>query len=180
MRLFVLVCGVLLLLGCAGSGVKVAPAERGSSPAPEVRVIYYYPDAPKVVNKEKILRLVNLARSQGRYCGSRYYPPAPPVRWNATLERAAKIHAEDMSRHDFLSHRGSDGSDVGDRLDRLGYNWKICGENVAKGYSTEEEVVEGWLKSPGHCANVMDPRFKEMGVATSGKYWVQVFAAPLK
>jgi len=137
-----------------------------------------YEDAPSNPDKEKLLDLVNRARQEGRYCGDVYYPPAPPVVWNDLLELAAQIHSDDMNEHDFFSHIGSDGSDPGERLLRVGYKWKTYGENIAKGYSSEEEVIEGWLESPGHCANIMDPDFEEMGVATSGKYWTQVLAAP--
>jgi uncharacterized protein YkwD len=145
-----------------------------------VRIVYYTPDAPESVNREKLLRLVNSARSKGRYCGRRYFPPAPPLKWSATLERAAKEHARDMTLHGFFSHAGSDGSTVGVRLRRLGYRWRTCGENIARGYATEEEVVKGWLASPGHCANLMEAGFEEMGVATDGKNWVQVFGTPLR
>ena len=83
-----------------------------------------------------------------------------------------------MNEHDNLSHTGSDGSDPGERLNAVGYEWSTYGENVASGYSTEKDVVEGWLDSPGHCENIMNGNVTEMGVATSSSYWTQVFAKP--
>jgi len=67
---------------------------------------------------------------------------------------------------------------------RTGYKSRLTGENIAMGPESAEEVVDGWLDSPGHCANMMDPRFQDIGVglATGKKrgqiYWVQNFAAP--
>ena len=67
----------------------------------------------------------------------------------------------------------------------MGYQEKLVGENIAYGPESVEEVVRGWLDSPGHCENIMDPRFAEMGIAYStgqisrhGLYWVQVLAEP--
>ena len=69
-------------------------------------------------------------------------------------------------------------------MSRAGYNWKAVGENIAAGQTTPESVVDGWLKSPHHCANVMAPQFREMGIAyyvnrasQAGIYWVQLFGA---
>jgi len=137
-----------------------------------------YADAPENPDKNKLLGLVNEARKTGRYCGDEYFPPAGKVVWNELLEAAAQMHSDDMNTYDFLSHTGSDGSSPGDRLEKVGYEWTTYGENIAKGYPTEEEVIKGWLESPGHCANIMNPDFTEMGVATSGKYWTQIFATP--
>jgi uncharacterized protein YkwD len=90
-----------------------------------------------------------------------------------------------MARLDQIEHKARDGSSVGDRVSRTGYERRLVGENLAGGPSTAAEVVQGWLDSPPHCANIMDSRFLDMGVAYAvnprsrfGVYWVQVFAAP--
>ncbi len=90
-----------------------------------------------------------------------------------------------MARHSVLAHEGSDGSSPAQRIARAGYLWHKVGENVASGPTTPEEVMDGWLASPGHCENLMDPDFSEMGIAytvdprsASGVYWAQVFASP--
>jgi len=53
----------------------------------------------------------------------------------------------------------------------------MYGENIGMGYKNEKEMVEGWLKSPGHCKNIMNKGYKEMGVAKVGSYWTQTFGA---
>ena len=132
-------------------------------------------DAPKHPNKAELLKLVNDYRQSGRSCGSEVFSPTEPVVWNDLLEEAAQMHSNDMSRNHFLSHTGSDGNDPGHRISSVGYVWRTYGENIAKGYASEREVIAGWIKSEGHCENIMDPDFTEMGVATSGVYWTQVF-----
>ncbi len=137
-----------------------------------------YATAPATPEQQKLLDLVNNARTSGHQCGSTYYPPAPTVTWNSTLTTAAQKHSDYMSTNNNLSHTGSNGSSAGDRITAEGYNWSTYGENIAVGFATEEAVVKGWLESEGHCKNIMNPNFTEMGIATSGAYWTQVFAAP--
>jgi uncharacterized protein YkwD len=136
------------------------------------------PEAPANPDQEKLLTLVNDVRSTGCDCGDTYFPPVNDVVWDDTLEMAAQNHSNDMNEHDNLSHTGSDGSNPGERINAVGYEWSTYGENVAVGYSSEEDVIEGWLDSPGHCRNIMNGNVTEMGVATSGSYWTQVFAKP--
>jgi uncharacterized protein YkwD len=131
---------------------------------------------------EQTLVLVNQARAQPRKCGSKSFPAAASLTLSATLNRAALIHAQDMAQHNFFEHEGSDGSTVADRATRVGYQWRSIGENIAAGPTTAASVVKGWLDSPGHCANIMDPAFAEMGIAYATEpksqawiYWSQVF-----
>lgn len=128
-------------------------------------------------SRQKLLKLVNDARAKGCRCGGRYYKPVPPVKWNNQLERAAKKHSRYMQQRNILSHAGRGGSDAGSRISKEGYNWMSYGENVAAGYPTEEAAIKGWLKSKGHCKNIMSGKFRDMGVARSGTFWTQVFAS---
>lgn len=132
-------------------------------------------DVPKGPNPKKILELVNNYRQTGCNCGSKYFPPTNMVAWNDLLKNAAQKHSNDMKENNFFDHTGSDGSNPGDRISNAGYIWSIYGENIAKGYKSENDVVNGWIKSEGHCKNIMNPNFKEMGVANNGTYWTQVF-----
>ena len=84
---------------------------------------------------------------------------------SATLTKAAAAQAADMAANNYMGHRGSDGSEVGERVTRTGYRWSSVGENVAAGQPDAETVVKAWLDSPGHCENIMGPQFREMGVA---------------
>ena len=119
--------------------------------------------------------LVNEARSKGCGCGSQKMPPVGAVVWDEKLESAAEKHSLDMAKHRFMGHDGSDGSSFSARITKAGFNWTSCAENIAEGYETVEKVVDGWLKSPSHCKNLMDPRSKFMGAARSGTYWTQDF-----
>ncbi|MFL6618453.1 MAG: CAP domain-containing protein [Povalibacter sp.] len=142
-------------------------------------------DAQKIA--EQVLALVNKARAQPRKCGSKSFVAAPPVALSAVLNRAALIHAQDMAQHNFFEHEGSDGSTPADRATRVGYQWRNIAENIAAGPTTAETVVQGWIDSPGPCANIMDPAYAEMGIAyaTNPKsqawiYWSQEFGRSRK
>jgi uncharacterized protein YkwD len=135
-------------------------------------------DAPKDPDSEKLLELVNDVREKGCDCGGEYQAPASPVVWNDKLEQAAQNHSNDMDENNFMKHDGSDGSSPGDRIVVVGYSWSTYGENIANGYTSESAVIQGWLDSPGHCKNIMNAKFTEMGVATSGSYWTMVLAKP--
>jgi len=133
--------------------------------------------------EREILARVNAARSEPRRCGATYYPAARPLSLSELLSRVAAGHSQTMGARDTLAHDDADGSTPADRVRRGGYDARIVGENVASGVPTAAAVVAGWLASPGHCANIMDARFAEMGVAymvapRSGGaiYWTQLFA----
>jgi uncharacterized protein YkwD len=131
------------------------------------------------VNRTKMLQLVNEARAKGCKCGTVTYNAVPPLDWNEQLEQAAQNHVNDMYRKKYFSHTASDGSNAGIRMERAGYKWMTYGENIATGFVNEKEVVEGWLKSPGHCKNLMSKNFREMGVARNGNLWTQTFGRKL-
>lgn len=132
--------------------------------------------APAPINKTLLLQLVNEMRRKGCNCGGTWYPAAPAVAWNSQLEQAALVHSSDMYGNNYFSHAAQDGSKAGDRIDDAGYRWRTYGENIAFGYRGERDVMKGWFLSPGHCKNIMNKAFKEMGVARVGNYWTQVFA----
>ncbi len=128
------------------------------------------------VNKILLTQLINDVRQTGCKCGTTYMPPVPNITWNSQLETASKNHATDMNQKKYFNHIGSDGSNPGDRIKRVGYSWSSFSENIASRYAGEQAVVKGWLQSVGHCKNIMNAASKEMGIAKSGDYWVQVFA----
>jgi len=133
----------------------------------------------------RALELVNEVRARGTRCGAHSFAPAPPVALSGTLASVALGHATDMAEHNYFEHEDRTGQSPADRVRAVGYHEKLVGENIAYGPETVEEVVRGWLGSPGHCENIMDPRFAEMGIGYApghssrrGLYWVQVLAAP--
>lgn len=125
--------------------------------------------------KQQLLELINNVRVAGCTCGRSYMPPAPALALHSQLSSAAGIHARDMERNNHFAHQGTDGSQVGERLNRTGYNWSAVGENIAWGYERVEHVFRGWLDSPGHCKNMMDANFEHLGVAREATYWVTTF-----
>jgi uncharacterized protein YkwD len=132
-----------------------------------------------------VLEFTNAARARDTICGERHFGPATPLEWNEELASAALAHSRDMATHNYFSHYEKDGSTVGDRAARAGYTWSRIGENIAAGQGSPEQVVAGWIKSPHHCANIMEPDFRQMGAAyyvdpTSDTviYWTQVFGTP--
>ncbi|MEU9284379.1 CAP domain-containing protein [Streptomyces sp. NPDC048275] len=116
----------------------------------------------------QVVALVNSERSKAG---------CSPVTLNAKLSKAAQDHSADMASHSNMSHTGSDGSDPSQRITAAGYTWSTYGENVAYGYSTPEEVMAGWMSSPGHKENILNCDFKEIGVglAQPNDYWTQDF-----
>jgi uncharacterized protein YkwD len=170
---------LLLLPACGGGeigdgivsdpGGSVIPPPAGNDPDPGVADI-----------RGEFLAAVNQARSVARVCGNTPFGPAPPVSWSDNLAMAAFLHSEDMALNGFFSHTGSDGSSAGQRMSRQGYPWRTYGENIAVGYPTVASVVQGWLGSEGHCRNMMDPAFTEIGAGyavgafggnPSARYW---------
>ena len=131
-------------------------------------------------DQEEMLQLVNEARMTKRRCGGKKHDAVAPLQWSEKLAEAAQKHADDMADNDFFDHTGSDESTVVVRVEREDYLWRAVGENVAMGPRSVAQAVEGWLDSPGHCSNIMNGDFTEIGAALShnGQYWVQVLAAP--
>jgi uncharacterized protein YkwD len=148
--------------------------------------VYSYSTAPLAADSEtRVLQLVNALRASGTHCGAKSYPPALPLTLSDSLGSAAAEHAADMARHDYFEHVDLKGKSPADRVRATGYRDRLVGENIAYGPTSADEVVAGWLHSTGHCENIMDPRFVQMGLAVRsghgsrhGPYWDQVLAAP--
>lgn len=135
--------------------------------------------------EQQMVMLVNQARAAGQTCGEYgYFPPAAPLAADNNLADAAQAHSDDMVAKNFFSHVGSNGSQPWDRMDKQGYQWSRAGENIAAGYSDAAAATAGLVKSPGHCKNIMNPDFTEIGVGVAtgdadfGIYWTQNFGAP--
>ncbi|WP_277961265.1 CAP domain-containing protein [Pseudomonas sp. RIT-To-2] len=133
---------------------------------------------------QKLLAQLNTARAQPHTCGAQAFNPAPPLAWNATLATVAQAHAQDMANRNYFDHLDRDGHTPGDRAELAGYNAQALGENIAAGQDSVAKVVAGWLASPGHCANLMNPQFRDLGAAyatdpksDAGIYWTGMFGA---
>lgn len=133
---------------------------------------------------QKLLIELNAARAKPRQCGTQSFNATAPLAWNATLATAAEGNSRSMANNNYFDHKDRDGRTPGDRAELAGYDFQQIGENIAAGQDSVRKVVEGWLVSPGHCANLMNPQFRELGAAyatdpksDAGIYWTAVFGA---
>lgn len=125
---------------------------------------------------DEVLRLVNEER------GAR---GLAPLRRMPTLDEAADNRARDMAERDYFAHISPDGITPGDQILAAGYEPVLCGENIASGYPSAQTVVKAWMASPSHRANILEARFRDIGLAyreapgtDSGVLWVQEFGEP--
>jgi hypothetical protein len=135
---------------------------------------------------ELVTEFTNAHRSTPTNCGTEgSFPSAGPLQLDFELSKAAQVHAVDMKENEFFDHTGSDGSDFSMRIGRTNYMGNPVGENIAAGQTSSQEVVDGWVDSDGHCANIMNANATKIGVGyiehpNPGPdgyqtYWVQVF-----
>lgn len=168
--------------------VQVPVAPPPTAPAPSVPSGYvWYPGSDRAASADEleILRLTNEARARGATCGTVPQAPAPALRWNDQLAHAARNHALDLGKRSYFDHTTPEGVKFSDRITGAGYVWRTAGENIAAGQPSPAAVVDAWLRSPGHCTNLMNPAFTEMGVggvrvdgSPYGLYWGQNFGTP--
>lgn len=100
-----------------------------------------------------------------------------PLKANSELNYVADKYAQEMAERGVLSHTGPDGSQAWDRAKEVGYEALTMAENIAAGQRTPEQVVQGWMNSSGHRANILNPDYTEIGVGYHDKYWVQDFGS---
>ncbi|MFT3663682.1 CAP domain-containing protein [Piscinibacter sp.] len=185
-----------VVAACGGGGGSDAPAPSADAAAP-APVPAPAPPSPAPPSADancalpdfaaSALARVNQLRAAGADCGaSGRFAPAGALAWNTQLAAAATAHSLDMVANNFFSHTGSNGSTMRSRVEATGYAWSGLGENIAAGYGTVNSVIEGWIGSDGHCANLMNPNFTQLGVACVkgtaanryGNYWTMDLARP--
>ncbi|MFE2039904.1 sigma-70 family RNA polymerase sigma factor [Streptomyces sp. NPDC059477] len=132
------------------------------------------PQEPPTTFAGQVLELVNAERAEAG---------CSPVRQNAALDTAAQRHSADMAARDFFDHTNPDGADPGDRITAAGYRWSTYAENIALGQRTPAQVMQGWMDSPGHRANILNCSVEETGLGvyegSGGPWWTQVFGTQL-
>ncbi|MER5635442.1 sigma-70 family RNA polymerase sigma factor [Kitasatospora sp. NPDC002227] len=135
-----------------------APSARAATPAGAV---------------QQVIDLVNAQRAKAG-CG--------PVKSNAQLQKAAQGHSDDMAARNFFDHTNPDGQGPQARIDATGYRWSTWGENIAMGQADPPSVMDSWMNSPGHRANILNCAFTDLGVGvhygSGGPWWTQDFGAP--
>ncbi|MER7072224.1 CAP domain-containing protein [Terrabacter sp. NPDC000476] len=128
-------------------------------------------DAATVSVQNQVITLVNAQRAKA---GCR------ALVLDARLSRAAQAHSIDMAKRRYFSHTTPDGRTFAQRIRAQGYTGSMIGENIAAGQPTPRSVMDAWMKSPGHRANILDCRYRAIGVgaAVGGPYryyWTQDF-----
>jgi len=134
---------------------------------------------------KSLLAQVNAARAKPRMCGYRRFQAARPLRWSAALGTAAQGHSQAMASTNYFGHQDPRGDTPADRARVAGYRGRQIGENIAAGQGSPNQAMQAWLASPGHCANLMNPMFTQVGAAYAtntrsdlGIYWTMLFGAP--
>lgn len=102
----------------------------------------------------------------------------PPLRINSRLEAAADDRITDMFDKQYFSHVSPDGIQPWSWVEQHGYDYREFGENLAVGYPSADSVVDGWMHSPGHRANVLNRNFEEVGVAIAPESPTRSFRGP--
>lgn len=126
---------------------------------------------------EGAAEMINSVRQQAAGCGEAMRmaatrdarattaPGRQALVWNPQLAQAAEQHSREMARLAYFDHVGRDGSRVSQRADAAGYRWRSIAENLAAGYSNLADALRGWIRSEGHCRNLLDERYSEFGLS---------------
>jgi len=134
------------------------------------------PDPPALKSYEdEVVRLVNVERARNGL---------GPLKNNWEVARVARIKSQDMANKNYFSHTSPTYGSPFNMMEDFGIRFSAAGENIAKGQRTPEEVVRGWMNSPGHRANILNRSFTEIGVGAARNkngviYWTQLFIKPI-
>jgi uncharacterized protein YkwD len=138
------------------------PAHTSASPTPTI--------SQRTRTENAVAALTNAEREKAG---------CPALRIDERLRQAARGHSEDMAAQDYFSHDSPQGTTPWDRAEAAGYP-DPSGENIARGYPDARSVVEAWMNSPGHRANILNCDSKAVGVGVAlntenGPYWTEMF-----
>ena len=118
--------------------------------------------------EQEVLRLVNVERAK---------EGLSPLTMDWELSRVAKYKSQDMHDKNYFSHTSPTYGSPFDMMKQFGISYKAAGENIAKGQKSAAQVVDAWMNSSGHRANIMSTSYTHMGVGyvADGNYWTQMF-----
>ncbi|HFK1424492.1 MULTISPECIES: CAP domain-containing protein [Bacillus cereus group] len=139
------------------------PAEQkpaGQKPAEEAKSLSEF--------EQRVVELTNAERAkQG----------LPALKIDTELSKVARIKSEDMQKNNYFDHNSPTYGSPFDMMKKFGISYTSAGENIAQGQRTPEEVVQAWMNSAGHRANILNNGFTHIGVGyvESGNYWTQQF-----
>jgi uncharacterized protein YkwD len=156
---------VAMLLGRAADTLAAtlpnSPRQESSEVRPRVYIVAAMNGESRSVPpaqlsfEEQVIDLINQERARAGLAA---------LNSDARLIVSARKHSQDMADRGFFSHTGSNGSNPGQRMSAAGYTWRTYAENIAAGYPTPENVMRGWMDSPGHRANILSKDVRDVGV----------------
>lgn len=166
--LAVALIATLLTVGANSTGTHSPAPVTSAASTTELRLTA---TSPRLRKERRVIALVNIHRKRHG---------CQPVRGRTVLRQAARRHSLLMARRSTLSHRLAGEPGLGVRVRRAGYTrWTLVGENIAYGYRTPSAVVRAWMRSPGHRRNILDCRFRHIGVGLVSRngvpWWTQDF-----
>ena len=125
-------------------------------------------DASVTAFESEVVRLVNEIRKQNGLS---------PLTQDWELSRVARYKSQDMRDKGYFSHTSPTYGTPFQMIRAFGLSYRTAGENIARGYSTPQAVVNGWMNSSGHRANILNASFTKIGVGyvANGHYWTQMF-----
>lgn len=137
----------------------IYPGDVLTIPAVEDAVLAY---------EQEVVRLVNAERAKNGLS---------PLTHNWELSRVARYKSQDMKDNGYFSHQSPTYGSPFQMMKSFGISYRTAGENIAKGQATPQAVVNAWMNSAGHRANILNSSFTEIGVGyvASGRYWTQMF-----
>lgn len=125
-------------------------------------------DTSVTAYEQEVIRLVNEIRAENGL---------DPLTFDWELARVARIKSQDMKENRYFSHTSPTYGSPFQMIRDFGISFRSAGENIARGYATPQAVVNGWMNSSGHRANILNANYTHIGVGyvASGNYWTQMF-----
>ena len=139
----------------------IYPNQKINIPTSDQNVLTYEKQVTDLVNKERAKRGLN------------------PLTYDWELSRVARYKSQDMKDNNYFSHTSPTYGTPFQMMKSFGITYKTAGENIARGYNTPESVVNGWMNSSGHRANILNSTYTRIGVGyvKDGNYWTQMFVS---
>ena len=143
-----------------------APVEKPSTTQNNTTV-----SSSNLTYEQKVVELVNIERQKAGL---------QTLKMDSAISNVARTKSKDMAVNNYFAHQSPTYGSAGDMLKQFGISWYAWGENIASGQKTPEIVVNAWMNSPGHRANILSSNFNKIGVGyvtnSSGRpYWTQIF-----
>jgi uncharacterized protein YkwD len=174
----------MILSWALGLGCGLPPADSLDAGAYELEAPGPAAPSAAVLSFEaEVLAQINHRRAQGGECGAQTFGATIALKMNDSLRTSARLHSEDQARNRYFSHDSLDGRTFRERIRAAGYlGGAPWGENIAAGQASPSAVVSSWMGSPGHCANILSPAFRGVGIGYASQtgspfthYWTQDF-----